>query len=559
MAITDKWRQMMVSFADIAAAIVEMGGTLDGDGGYAVYAKGARSIFSSESYTPQYVYPAATDNVTEYMQNQLTFCGAVKEEIRQAIIAGGVACDTTVPLSQYGAKIRQISAVGSLEIADENHDSRNRIVIDMTCMTNFTHQFNATGGESPYTWQLLNSGTTNIFGNIDSTTGVWTFNVGTTSPGAYKSYTVTVTDARGHTVTEQLYISVSKKSVTARVTGQYLVAYDGQPHTQTFECVEDTSVPIVSEYWDGGQWVPTVTDILPDTVSGGYNARVSIGNTENISYAQYYTITSENREFRDCIKIVYMVVSPMRLSFNFGDTANEQLTVTGGVAPYTFTTPWGGALSSSGLSLSSSGLVYGTVNNASKVGKTYPSCDITVTDSVGQELKLRLSISLYKKTVSFAYTDTSHTYDGTPKYVTATCNEVPSLVPTITYTDRATSAVVANPTAAGTYKAKISVPAGYIADTRSDTTNLYINRAYAYIRPANNQYAQHYTYDGQPHPLQYTMSPAIETTITYRKQGTNESVANPTEVGIYSATIYSTNDNYEIPHTVNICQVYIDE
>lgn len=100
MTIVEKWRLMLSSFADIKAAIIEMGGSITG--GFANYAKGVRSIYSSDAYTPQYSYP-------EELSDKLAFCNNVKEEIRQAIVGGDVECGEAVPLSEYGDKIRQLN------------------------------------------------------------------------------------------------------------------------------------------------------------------------------------------------------------------------------------------------------------------------------------------------------------------------------------------------------------------------------------------------------------------------------------------------------------------
>lgn len=106
MTIVSKWSLMLASFADIASAIAEMGGSVSG--GYATYAQGVRSIYSSAEYTPQNTYPEKSAYLATNICNQILFCAAVKEEIRQAIIDGGVECGADVPLSQYGDKIRQI-------------------------------------------------------------------------------------------------------------------------------------------------------------------------------------------------------------------------------------------------------------------------------------------------------------------------------------------------------------------------------------------------------------------------------------------------------------------
>lgn len=150
MTIAEKWRLMMSSFADIKAAIIEMGGSVTG--GFANYAKGVRSIYSSDAYTPQYSYP-------EELSDKLVFCKNVKEEIRQAIVGGDVECGEAVPLSEYGDKIRQINIL--------------QIVTDTVIVvqnTPITVQLDATGGTPPYKWQT----SFNVPGTVLSEDGIIT-------------------------------------------------------------------------------------------------------------------------------------------------------------------------------------------------------------------------------------------------------------------------------------------------------------------------------------------------------------------------------------------------
>ena len=91
MTICEKFKLMMASFANIRAAIVEKGGTVTG--GYADYAKNIRNLYSNDTYTSQYQYPTEKSPIMQYLinlYNRITFCYAVKQEIRQAIIDGGV-------------------------------------------------------------------------------------------------------------------------------------------------------------------------------------------------------------------------------------------------------------------------------------------------------------------------------------------------------------------------------------------------------------------------------------------------------------------------------------
>lgn len=84
MTICEKFKLMMASFADIKAAIIEKGVTVTG--GYSEYAKNIRKIYSDENYTPEYQYPTEKPPIMQYLinlYNRITFCYAVKQEIRQ--------------------------------------------------------------------------------------------------------------------------------------------------------------------------------------------------------------------------------------------------------------------------------------------------------------------------------------------------------------------------------------------------------------------------------------------------------------------------------------------
>lgn len=90
MTICEKFKLMMASFADIKAAIAEKGGTVTG--GYADYAKNIRNLYSNDTYTSQYQYPTEKSPIMQYLinlYNRITFCYAVKQEIRQAINCTG--------------------------------------------------------------------------------------------------------------------------------------------------------------------------------------------------------------------------------------------------------------------------------------------------------------------------------------------------------------------------------------------------------------------------------------------------------------------------------------
>ena len=143
MTICEKFKLMMASFADIRAAIAEKGGTVTG--GYADYAKNIRNLYSNDTYAPQYQYPTEKSPIMQYLinlYNRITFCYAVKQEIRQAIIDGGVDVPDDTPFSEYGDKIRQIQrfeiTTSNLYLGEYKTECRG--------------QLTAQGGSPPYSW-----------------------------------------------------------------------------------------------------------------------------------------------------------------------------------------------------------------------------------------------------------------------------------------------------------------------------------------------------------------------------------------------------------------------
>lgn len=144
MTICEKFKLMMASFADIKAAIIEKGGTVTG--GYADYAKNIRQIYSDDEYIPQYKYPTERPPIIQYLirvYDRIVFCYAVKDEIRQAIIDGGVDVPEDTPLSEYGNKIRQIQrfeiTISNLYLGEYKTECRG--------------QLTAQDGRPPYSWK----------------------------------------------------------------------------------------------------------------------------------------------------------------------------------------------------------------------------------------------------------------------------------------------------------------------------------------------------------------------------------------------------------------------
>ncbi len=190
MTIVEKLQLMMSSFEDIRAAIIEKGGSVSG--GYANYAKGVRSVYSTDAYTPEYTYPQGGG-----IQNIIEFCKNVKEEIRQAIIAGKETCGEDVPLSEYGNKIREINNKPQIITPSGTEVG----YLSKPC----NYQLEATGGKPPYTWS---SDLWWLYGTRLNSDGTIT---GTPTMAGSFNCRITVTDSAGKSVTDSLWLRTVKE------------------------------------------------------------------------------------------------------------------------------------------------------------------------------------------------------------------------------------------------------------------------------------------------------------------------------------------------------------
>lgn len=254
MTILEKWRLMMSSFADIKVAIIEKGGNING--GLTAYAKGVRSIYSSDEYAPKYNYPVG-------FFLKLDTCEKVKEEIRQAIIDGGVECDTDIPLSQYGDKIRQLGV--ELEIIPFDIDIGEY-------SDTFTTQLQARGGKPPYKWQRIFGG----YGLELSEDGILSGTVAVGN-GLYKMK-VQVTDAEGKQIQKEGWITAHHKTLRFTRRGENSFKYDGKPHSLEIVCYNYPEVQVTSLLY-GGKQVDGVTE------RGQY--MVEIGAVSNVPKGYY--------------------------------------------------------------------------------------------------------------------------------------------------------------------------------------------------------------------------------------------------------------------------------
>lgn len=241
MTIVQKWRQRKSSFADIAAAITEKGVSIHEGKGYNRYANAVRQIYS-DVYTDEYEYPAQYVEPLKraipaaYALELVVWCRRIKEQIRQAIIDGGVDCDETVPLSEYGNKIRQISA---LEIVTT--------YIGFAYDVWHSAQLEAKGGTPPYTWSYVSGACPP--GLSLSSDGI--LSGAPKNTGYYGAFCVACEDSEGQRIENRVDINVSSRTVTALSVGESEFVYDGQPHYRTFVCREVPELEIIARAANG--------------------------------------------------------------------------------------------------------------------------------------------------------------------------------------------------------------------------------------------------------------------------------------------------------------------
>lgn len=269
MTIVEKWRLMMSSFADVKAAIIEKGGTVPDGKGYNRYANAVRQLYS-DTYTDEYQYPEKAHIIISYVAELVVWCKAIKEQIRLAIVDGGVECGTDVPLSEYGNKIRQIQVFEVIT---------NEVTMEYGIECSI--QLEARGGVPPYTWAYergFSPGgiTLNSNGVLSGTP---------TTSGYYSAWYVSCKDSTGLTVIKNVGLLVNSRTVHVELVGQSTFTYDGEPHTLTFRCVEVPELPIT---------VKLGTDRLAEaTEASTYYAQLSISGPYSISQDHDYYLTIE--------------------------------------------------------------------------------------------------------------------------------------------------------------------------------------------------------------------------------------------------------------------------
>ncbi|NDO19001.1 hypothetical protein FMM68_04955 [Lachnospiraceae bacterium MD329] len=260
MTILEKWRFMMLSFADIKAAVIEKGGNISADKGYNRYANAIRQLYS-DTYTDEYAYPERLPIAISNAINYVRWCKAVKEQIRQAIIAGGVECGTDVPLSEYGNKIREIQVLQIIT---------SEVIAEYD--TPITEQLQASGGQPPYKWSYTNS--SRPPGCTITEDGILS---GTPTVGNQLRYLyMQVTDATGRTATRRIGLRIKSKLLHFQNVSGSCFQYTGEPQRLRIICTDkpDAEFKVVygtdktESVTDCGQYLAEVI-LTGETAKGG--------------------------------------------------------------------------------------------------------------------------------------------------------------------------------------------------------------------------------------------------------------------------------------------------
>jgi hypothetical protein len=149
------------------------------------------------------------------------------------------------------------------------------------------------------------------------------------------------------------------------------------------------------------------------------------------------------------------------------------------------------------------------------------------------------TITINKATASLQITDTDQTYDSTPRPVTLTTTPGGLTGVTVTYNGSATA-----PTDAGTYPVVAHLENDNYSATDA-TATLTVHKAHATLSLSGLSA----TYNGSPHAVTATTSPASLATVTVTYDG---SAAAPTNAGSYAVVAHLDNANYDATDATSI-------
>ncbi|CUU59674.1 conserved repeat domain-containing protein [Parafrankia irregularis] len=315
----------------------------------------------------------------------------------------------------------------------------------------YTVQFTTTGGTSPFTWSL-SSGSLPPGLILNAATGLVT---GTpTTPGDYP-FTLRVVDASGQSATQNLTIAIASAPTLpfpAPPAGEVGVAYSQQL------TVSGGTSPFVWSVSAGalpaGLTLNPSTGLLSGTptTAGTASFAVRVTDAFNQSATRSLTLT---------------IAAPPSLTFSSlpaaqaGVSYSQQLTVTGGTAPFTWAVSSGSL--PPGITLDpSTGLLAGTPTTAG----SYPFT-VEVTDAFGQTASRAATLSVAAGPLVIAKTASapSAAQGETVTYTVTTTNTAASPFTGVTFTD-ALGGVLDD----ATYNADVSASSGAAAFTGSAVT-----------------------------------------------------------------------------------------
>lgn len=294
MTIVTKWRQMLSYFADIRSAIIEMGGTVGN--GYSSYANAIRKIYKGAA-VGECSYPQKADNATDNALNLVRWCKSIKEQIRQAIIAGGVSCVEDVPLSEYGNKIRSIvifdftvQGLSGDTVVLPKGEAGTEYNAQITVLDNtgadITNRctFEIISGSRPGGMTIQNGGVVNIPAEKN------------TRSGTFASISIRITDTTMNMrKTFNFYLSIDLEHITLKILKSSFT-YDGQPHTAEAAYFDrngnrlENFVPSLS-YYSGGTYLKEVTEI------GSYSISYSRYVNDPEQSSKMYEVIYEGSQF----------------------------------------------------------------------------------------------------------------------------------------------------------------------------------------------------------------------------------------------------------------------
>jgi uncharacterized protein (TIGR03437 family) len=249
----------------------------------------------------------------------------------------------------------------------------------------------ATGGVPPYTWSVtgalpnglvLRTDEANLFNTISSTAIV---GVATTPVSTANNFTLTVTDSQSHSISQAMTLSITSLAITDYSLPNGFV---GVAYSYTLNSAGASGA--VTWGVQPGQALPPGYSLNPST--GQITGTPTTGATTFCCFSITATDSSGTISRGFSINTYGVGFStPQDLgNTTVGASFSAQIQGTGGTGPYTYSSTCC-LPSNSGLSLSSSGLLSGTVGNIGGTSSIY----ITVTDSTSRSYNQQFILNVF--------------------------------------------------------------------------------------------------------------------------------------------------------------------